>query len=148
MALLRLDGHVAVVTGAGRGLGRAHALLLAERGARVVVNDPGAELDGTGGDHAPAEEVVDLIRSRGGEGVANFDRVGTAEAAGALIGQAVDTFGRIDILVNNAGIFTPQHSFADTTTESFARVLEVHLLGDSDTQGLTVIARFGNRRAP
>jgi NAD(P)-dependent dehydrogenase (short-subunit alcohol dehydrogenase family) len=129
MAELRLDGHVAVVTGAGRGLGRAHALLLAGRGARVVVNDPGTELDGTGGDHAPAEEVVGLIRSRGGEAVANFDRVGTAEAADALIGQAMDAFGQIDILVNNAGIFTPPRTFADTTTESFNRVLGVHLLG-------------------
>jgi NAD(P)-dependent dehydrogenase (short-subunit alcohol dehydrogenase family) len=129
MAELRLDGHVAVVTGAGRGLGRAHALLLAERGARVVVNDPGVELDGRGGDHAPAEEVVDLIKSRGGEAVANFGRVGTAEAADVLIGQAVDTFGQIDILVNNAGIFTPTYTFADTTTDSFDRVLEVHLMG-------------------
>jgi NAD(P)-dependent dehydrogenase (short-subunit alcohol dehydrogenase family) len=129
MALLRLDGHVGVVTGGGRGLGRAHALLLAERGARVVVNDPGVELDGTGGDHAPAEEVVALVKSRGGEAVANFDPVGTARAAGALIGQAVDTFGQIDILVNNAGIFLPAHDFADTTAESFNRALEVHLLG-------------------
>ena len=108
MAELRLDGHVAVVTGAGRGLGRAHALLLAERGARVVVNDPGVELDGTGGDHGPAEEVVNLIRSSGGEAVANFDQVGTAQAAEALIGQALTEFDHIDILVNNAGIFTPR----------------------------------------
>jgi NAD(P)-dependent dehydrogenase (short-subunit alcohol dehydrogenase family) len=129
MAELRLDGHVAVVTGAGRGLGRAHALLLAERGARVVVNDPGVELDGTGGDHGPAEEVVNLIRSGGGEAVANFDQVGTAQAAEALIDQALSEFDRIDILVNNAGIFTPPHSFAGTTTESFDRVLQVHLMG-------------------
>jgi NAD(P)-dependent dehydrogenase (short-subunit alcohol dehydrogenase family) len=133
MAELRLDGHVAVVTGAGRGLGRAHAFLLAERGACVVVNDPGAELDGTGGDHAPAEEVVDLIRSRGGAAIANFDHVGTAEAADALIGQAMDAFGQIDILVNNAGTFTPPHTFADTTAESFNRVLGVHLLGTIHT---------------
>jgi NAD(P)-dependent dehydrogenase (short-subunit alcohol dehydrogenase family) len=129
MTELRLDGHVAVVTGAGRGLGRAHALLLAERGARVVVNDPGVVLDGTGGDHGPAEEVVDLIRSRGGEAVANFDQVGTAQAAEALIGQALSAFGHIDILVNNAGIFTPAHGFAGTTTDSFDRVLRVHLMG-------------------
>jgi NAD(P)-dependent dehydrogenase (short-subunit alcohol dehydrogenase family) len=129
MAELRLDGQVAVVTGAGRGLGRAHALLLAERGARVVVNDPGVELDGTGGGRGPAEEVVDLIRSSGGAAVANFDRVGTAQAAEALIGQALGAFGHIDILVNNAGIFTPAHDFADTTTDSFDRVLRVHLMG-------------------
>jgi NAD(P)-dependent dehydrogenase (short-subunit alcohol dehydrogenase family) len=129
MAELRIDGHVAVVTGAGRGLGRAHALLLAERGARVVVNDPGVELDGRGGDHGPAEEVVGLITSRGGEAVANFDPVGTAEAADALIGQALSAFGQIDILVNNAGIFTPASAFADTTTDSFDCVLAVHLMG-------------------
>jgi NAD(P)-dependent dehydrogenase (short-subunit alcohol dehydrogenase family) len=129
MTELRLDGHVAVVTGAGRGLGRDHALLLAERGARVVVNDPGVELDGSGGDRAPAQDVIDLIKSRGGEAVANFDPVGTTEAADKLIGQAIDTFGQIDILVNNAGIFTPMSTFTETTTDSFARVLAVHLMG-------------------
>lgn len=129
MSELRLDGHVAVITGAGRGLGRAHALLLAERGARVVVNDPGVELDGSGGDHGPANEVVDLITERGGAAVASYEPVGTEAAAAALIGQALDVYGQIDILVNNAGIFTPIHSFADTTTDSFARVLHVHLMG-------------------
>jgi NAD(P)-dependent dehydrogenase (short-subunit alcohol dehydrogenase family) len=129
MSELRLDGHVAVITGAGRGLGRSHALLLAERGARVVVNDPGVELDGSGGDRLPAEEVVALIIARGGEAVANFEPVGTEAAAATLIGQAVDTYGQIDILINNAGIFTPMHSFTDTTTASFAQVLQVHLMG-------------------
>jgi NAD(P)-dependent dehydrogenase (short-subunit alcohol dehydrogenase family) len=133
MTELRLDGHVAVITGAGRGLGRSHALLLAERGARVVVNDPGVELDGTGGDAAPAEEVVGLITARGGEAVANLDPVGTEKAAATLIEQAMDTYGRIDILVNNAGIFTPMQTFAETTTESFERVLQVHLMGTIHT---------------
>ena len=128
MSELRLDGHVAVITGAGRGLGRSHALLLAERGARIVVNDPGVELDGTGGDRLPAEEVVALIRARGGEAVANFDPVGTEDAAASLIEQAIDTYGQIDILVNNAGIFTPAHSFTETTTASFTQVMQVHLM--------------------
>jgi len=129
MAELRLDGHVAVVTGAGRGLGREHALLLAARGARVVVNDPGVELDGSGGDRSPAQEVVDVIVSRGGEAVANFDPVGTVEAGESLIGQALNTWGQIDILVNNAGIFTDRYTFLDTTQDSFERVLLVHLYG-------------------
>jgi NAD(P)-dependent dehydrogenase (short-subunit alcohol dehydrogenase family) len=129
MTELRLDGHVAIVTGAGRGLGRAHAELLASRGARVVVNDPGVALDGTGGDTSPAQEVVDVIRSQGGEAVANFDPVGTEQAAEALVGQAIDTWGQVDILVNNAGIFTPRWTFPETSTESFERVLSVHLMG-------------------
>jgi NAD(P)-dependent dehydrogenase (short-subunit alcohol dehydrogenase family) len=129
MAELRLDGQVAVVTGAGRGLGREHALLLAARGARVLVNDPGVELDGSGGDVSPAMEVVELIRSQGGEAEANFDPVGTVEAGEALVGQALETWGQIDILVNNAGIFTERYPFLDTSQESFERVLLVHLYG-------------------
>ena len=129
MGELRLDGHVAVITGAGRGLGREHALLLASRGARVLVNDPGVELDGSGGDLSPAQEVVDLIRSRGGEAEANFDAVGTVEAGASLIDQAIGTWGQVDILLNNAGIFTDRYSFLETTQESFERVLQVHLYG-------------------
>jgi NAD(P)-dependent dehydrogenase (short-subunit alcohol dehydrogenase family) len=87
------------------------------------------ELDGSGGDPAPAEEVVALIHARGGDAVANLEPVGTQQAAERLIQQAVDTYGRLDILVNNAGIFTPMHNFTDTTTESFERVLQVHLMG-------------------
>jgi len=126
---LRVDGHVAVVTGAGRGLGREHALLLAARGARVLVNDPGVELDGSGGDKSPAQEVVDLIRANGGEAEANFTPVGTVEAGEELIGQAIDAWGQVDILVNNAGIFTDRYTFLDTSQESFERVLGVHLYG-------------------
>ncbi|MCW2848453.1 MAG: short-chain dehydrogenase [Marmoricola sp.] len=129
MEELRLDGQVAVITGAGRGLGREHALLLAARGARVLVNDPGVELDGSGGDATPAAEVVDLIRARGGEAEVNLDPVGTVEAGEALIAQALERWGRIDILVNNAGIFTDRYPFLDTTQESFERVLLVHLYG-------------------
>ena len=129
MSEMRLDGHVAVVTGAGRGLGREHAILLASRGARVIVNDPGVELDGSGGDRSPAQEVADLIVSRGGEAIANFDAVGTVEAGETLIAQAIDSWGQIDILVNNAGIFTDRYTFLDTTQNSFERVLQVHLYG-------------------
>ncbi len=104
MAELRFDGRVAVITGAGRGLGRAYALLLAARGAKVVVNDPGASLEGDGIDSGPAQQVVDEIRAAGGEAVACTNSVATAEGGKAIIGTALDHFGRIDILIHNAGI--------------------------------------------
>jgi NAD(P)-dependent dehydrogenase (short-subunit alcohol dehydrogenase family) len=130
---LRFDGHVAVITGAGGGLGRAYAELLASRGASIVVNDPGVALDGGGGDEQRAREVVRAIESAGGTAVPNFDRVGSAEAGQSLIRQAVETFGRIDIVVNNAGIFTPRHTFLDTSTESFERLFRVHVMGTVQT---------------
>ena len=99
-----LDGQVAVITGAGRGIGREHALLLAREGARVVVNDLGGASDGSGGDRTPAEEVVAEIRAFGGEAVVNGDDVADWAGAQRLVQQAVETFGRLDILVNNAGI--------------------------------------------
>jgi NAD(P)-dependent dehydrogenase (short-subunit alcohol dehydrogenase family) len=99
-----LDGRVAVVTGAGRGLGRAHALALAEEGAFVVVNDPGVGGDGSGTDPAPAEIVVAEIEKAGGRAVANLDSCADWQAAEKLVAQAVDTFGSLDVLVNNAGI--------------------------------------------
>jgi NAD(P)-dependent dehydrogenase (short-subunit alcohol dehydrogenase family) len=97
------DGRVVIVTGAGRGLGRAHALEFARQGARVVVNDIGAELDGTGGSASPARDVVDEIVAAGGEAVVNGDDVADWSGAQRLVGTAVDTFGRLDVLVNNAG---------------------------------------------
>jgi NAD(P)-dependent dehydrogenase (short-subunit alcohol dehydrogenase family) len=130
---LRFDGQVAVVTGAGGGLGRAYAELLAVRGASVVVNDPGVALDGAGGDDGPAREVVWAIESAGGKAVPNFDPVGTEEAGQRLIEQAVETFGRVDIVVNNAGIFTPRYTFLDTSTESFERLFRVHVMGTVHT---------------
>src|SRR5690348_8295773 len=100
---IRLDGRVAIVTGAGRGLGRSHALALAQRGARVVVNDVGAELDGSGADPSVAGAVAEEIRAAGGTAVANHDSVTTPEGARSIVKTALDAFGRVDIVVNNAG---------------------------------------------
>lgn len=126
--MLRFDGKVAIITGAGHGLGRSHALLLAERGARVVVNDLGGALDGTGASAGPAAEVVELIRKNGGEAVANTDNVATPEGAKAIVQSAVDAFGKIDIVVNNAGILRDK-SFGKMTVEEFDAVLAVHVRG-------------------
>ena len=101
---IRFDNRVAIVTGAGNGLGRAHALLLASRGAKVVVNDPGGAVDGQGGGHAAADKVVDEIRSAGGQAVANYDSVADAKTAANIVKTAVDSFGTVDIVVNNAGV--------------------------------------------
>ncbi len=132
--MIRLDGRVAIVTGAGQGLGRAHALYLAARGARVVVNDIGAALDGgkdadrDGDARRPAERVVAEITAAGGEAVANFDDISRPEGGVALIAQAVECFGAADILINNAGILRDR-SFAKMTMEDFRAVLDVHLMG-------------------
>jgi NAD(P)-dependent dehydrogenase (short-subunit alcohol dehydrogenase family) len=129
MAELRLDGKVALVTGAGRGLGRSYAKLLAARGASVVVNDPGVSLRGEGGDEGPAVTVTEEIQSSGGNAVANFDSVASEAGAAAAVAQAVDGFGRIDIVVNNAGIFMPERDFLDTSSESFTQLWRVHVMG-------------------
>ena len=131
--VLRLDGQVALVTGAGRGLGRAYALLLAARGARVVVNDPGAELDGSGRDGGFAAAVVGEIEAAGGAAAANLDSVATEAGAAAMIAQALDTFGDLHIVINNAGIFTPARPFLETSTASFLDVMQVHLMGAVNT---------------
>jgi NAD(P)-dependent dehydrogenase (short-subunit alcohol dehydrogenase family) len=128
MAELRFDNRVAVVTGAGRGLGRAYALLLAARGARVVVNDPGATLQGDGGDSGPAQDVVREIAARGGEGVACTESVATREGGQAIIQTALDRYGRIDILIHNAGNVR-RGSLKELTYEDFDAVLDVHLRG-------------------
>src|ERR1700678_4047441 len=99
-----LDGRVAVITGAGRGIGREHALLFAAEGAKVVVNDLGGDPDGTGADTSPAQQVVDEITSAGGSAVANYDDVSDWDGAKRLVDQAVDTYGDLHVLVNNAGI--------------------------------------------
>jgi NAD(P)-dependent dehydrogenase (short-subunit alcohol dehydrogenase family) len=128
MGELRFDNRVAVITGAGRGLGRAYALLLASRGAKVVVNDPGASLKGEGGDAGPAGEVVREIKAAGGEAVECTESVATPQGGKAIIDAALDSWGRVDILIHNAGIVR-RASLKEMTYEDFELVLDVHLRG-------------------
>jgi NAD(P)-dependent dehydrogenase (short-subunit alcohol dehydrogenase family) len=128
MVDLGFDGKVAVITGAGGGLGRSHALELARRGALVVINDLGGSIDGTGSGTTAAQAVVDEIKEGGGEAVANYDSVATPEGGQNIIKTAVDTFGRIDIVINNAGILRDT-SFKNMTAEQLEPVLDVHLKG-------------------
>ncbi|WP_165322455.1 SDR family NAD(P)-dependent oxidoreductase [Rhizorhabdus phycosphaerae] len=123
-----LSGRVAIVTGAGGGLGRAHALLLAKRGARVVVNDLGGSRDGSGGGNAMAEAVVEEIRAAGGEAFANGASVTDVDQVQAMVADTVDRWGRVDILVNNAGILRDR-TFAKLDLADFRAVVEVHLMG-------------------
>ena len=123
-----LDGRVAIITGAGRGLGREHALLFASEGAKVVVNDLGGDLDGTGDDRAPAQVVVDEIVAAGGEAVANIDNIADWEGAQRLINQAVETYGDLNVLVNNAGILRDR-VLVNMTEEEWDAVIHVHLKG-------------------
>jgi len=123
-----LEGKVAVVTGAGRGIGRGHARLLAAEGARVVVNDLGTATAGEGTDSTPAHEVVDEIVAAGGQASVNGDNVATWDGAAALVQQAIDEYGRLDIVVNNAGILRDAMSFNITEAE-WDSVIQVHLKG-------------------
>lgn len=125
---IRFDNRVAIVTGAGNGLGRAHALLLASRGARVVVNDPGGAVDGKGGDHAAADKVVAEIKAAGGQAVPNYDSVADPKSAGNIVKTAVDSFGTIDVVVNNAGVLRDK-TFHNMTVDDFDFVVKVHFLG-------------------
>ena len=129
---ISLAGKVAVVTGAGRGLGRAYVELLAERGARVVVNDLGTNVSGFGRDSGIAEEVADLIRTRGGEAIANDSDVSTPQGGRDLIAMTIKHLGRIDLLVNNAGICGSQ-PFENATLDDFDQYWRVHLGGPVNT---------------
>lgn len=125
---ITFDGRVAVVTGAGGGLGRGYALELARRGARVVVNDLGGAVDGSGASRQAADVVVEEVEAAGGEAVANYDSVSTRDGGAAIIQTAVDAFGTVDIVVNNAGILRDK-SFANMTLDEVDAVLDVHLKG-------------------
>ena len=122
------EGRVAIVTGAGRGIGREHALSLAAHGAKVVVNDVGAAIDGSGGDLSPAEQVVQEIKGMGGEAIANGDSVSSWEGAQRLINTAIETFGDLHVVVNNAGILRDR-VLANMTEEEWDAVINVHLKG-------------------
>jgi NAD(P)-dependent dehydrogenase (short-subunit alcohol dehydrogenase family) len=128
MADLRFDGRVAIITGAGGGLGRSHALALARRGASIVVNDLGGALDGTGSSASAAQRVVDEITDLGGIATANHDSVATPEGGEAIVQAAVDAFGRVDVLVNNAGILRDK-AFHKMDRTMIDAVIDVHLKG-------------------
>lgn len=128
MSSIRFEDRVAIVTGAGGGLGKSHAMMLAARGAKVVVNDLGAALDGTGEPTKVADQVVAEIKAAGGEAVANYDGVDTVEGGERIVQTALDTFGRVDIVVNNAGILR-DGSFAKMSADNWNAVMAVHLNG-------------------
>jgi NAD(P)-dependent dehydrogenase (short-subunit alcohol dehydrogenase family) len=123
-----LDGRVAIITGAGRGIGREHALLFAAEGAKVVVNDLGGAADGSGGDQTPAQQVVDEIKAMGGEAVANGDNVADWEGGQRMVNAAIEAFGDLDILVNNAGILRDR-VLVNMTEQEWDDVVKVHLKG-------------------
>jgi NAD(P)-dependent dehydrogenase (short-subunit alcohol dehydrogenase family) len=128
MSELRFDGRAVIVTGAGRGVGRGHAMLLAARGAKVVVADLGAKLDGSGSSSGPADEVVKEIQAAGGEAVACAASVADEAGAASIVQTALDAFGRVDVVVNNAGIAEPDW-FEDLSIERFRRMVDVHYMG-------------------
>jgi NAD(P)-dependent dehydrogenase (short-subunit alcohol dehydrogenase family) len=128
VAALGFDGRVAIITGAGGGLGKQHALSLASRGALVVVNDLGGAVDGSGSSAGPAQSVVDEIKAAGGDAVADTNSVATPEGGEAIVQTAIDAFGRVDIVVNNAGILRDK-AFHNMTPDLLEPVLDVHLEG-------------------
>ena len=128
MADIRYDGRVAIVTGAGQGIGRMYALELAARGAKVVVNDLGGARDGDGSDQSAADKVVVEIKAAGGQAVANYDSVATMQGGANIVQTAVDAFGKVDILVNNAGILRDK-SFLKMSEQEWDLVIAVHLKG-------------------
>ena len=128
MSSLGFDGRVAIITGAGGGLGRQHALLMASRGALIVVNDLGGSVDGTGANASAAQKVVDEIKAVGGEAVADHNSVATPEGGEAIVQTAIDAFGRVDIVINNAGILRDK-AFHNMEPDLLNPVLDVHLKG-------------------
>jgi NAD(P)-dependent dehydrogenase (short-subunit alcohol dehydrogenase family) len=128
MSEIRFDGRVAVITGAGGGLGKTYALELGRRGAKVVVNDLGGKADGSGAGHSMADQVVNEIKAAGGEAIANYDSVSTPEGGEAIVNAAVKSFGKLDVVINNAGILRDK-TFAKLTPEELGLVLDVHLKG-------------------
>jgi NAD(P)-dependent dehydrogenase (short-subunit alcohol dehydrogenase family) len=127
-----LDGKVAIVTGAGNGVGRGEAIMLADHGAKVVVNDLGGSVTGEGADQKVADQVVEVIKSRGGEAVPNYDSVADFEGASNLVKTAIASFGKLDVLVNNAGVLRDKMMFS-MSPEDFDAVLKVHLYGTWNT---------------
>src|SRR5713226_2339093 len=123
-----LQGRVAIITGAGRGIGREHALLFASEGAKVVINDLGGAMDGTGDDRTPAEQVVDEIKAMGGEAIANADNVAEWDGGKRMIDAAIEAFGDLHILVNNAGILRDR-VLVNMSEEEWDAVIHVHLKG-------------------
>ena len=128
MADVSFENRVVIVTGAGNGLGKAYALELGKRGAKVVVNDLGGAVDGSGSGNSPADDVVNEIIENGGEAVANYDSVATKDGGESIAQTAVDSFGTVDAVINNAGILRDK-SFANMTEEEFSLIIEVHLKG-------------------
>ena len=128
MADVSFENRVVIVTGAGNGLGKAYALELGKRGAKVVVNDLGGAVDGSGSGNSPADDVVNEIIANGGEAVANYDSVATKDGGESIVQTAVDSFGTVDAVINNAGILRDK-SFANITEEEFSLIIEVHLKG-------------------
>ena len=128
MADVSFENRVVIVTGAGNGLGKAYALELGKRGAKVVVNDLGGAVDGSGSANSPADDVVNEIIENGGEAVANYDSVATKDGGESIVQTAVDSFGTVDAVINNAGILRDK-SFANITEEEFSLIIEVHLKG-------------------
>jgi len=125
---IKFNDRVAIVTGAGGGLGRTHALALAKRGVKVVVNDLGGAVDGTGGSASAAEKVIEEIKSFGGQAIANGANVTNRDQVKDMVAQAIDAFGKVDILINNAGILRDK-SFAKMELDDFQTVMDVHLMG-------------------
>ena len=128
MADVSFENRVVIVTGAGNGLGKAYALELGKRGAKVVVNDLGGAVDGSGSGNSPADDVVNEIIENGGEAVANYDSVATKDGGESIVQTAVDSFGTVDAVINNAGILRDK-SFANMSEEEFSLIIEVHLKG-------------------